>query len=86
MSLVEIFGKTDLAPIGVALVEKICVAIGAISKPHRTIRDAEAELEAEKIKAVGQIEIQAARRRAVERLLSETMTEQEYLESIYGKT
>jgi hypothetical protein len=86
LSLIKIAEKTDLGPVGVALIEKLSAAIGMAYKPIGTIMDAWSEVQAGKIKAVGEIEIQAAQRRAFERLLCETMTEQKHLESIYGKT
>jgi hypothetical protein len=85
MSFLEILGKTDLGPVGVALIEKISAAGGALTKPLRTIADAWAEVEANKIKTVGEIRIQAAEQRAIERLLCETIKEHKNLGSIYGK-
>jgi hypothetical protein len=86
LSLLKIAGKTDLSPVGVALVNKVSAAIGTLYKPFGAIADAWSEVQAGKLKAVGEIEIQASQRRAVERLLCETMMEQKHLESIFGKT
>jgi hypothetical protein len=85
-SFIEILSKTDLGPIGVASIEKVSAGIGAVTKPIGAIANAWADIQAGKIKAVGEIEIQTAQRRAIERLLGETMSHQNNLESIYGKT
>src|SRR5271165_4370287 len=86
MSLIEIFGKTELGPIAVAFIEKLSAGIAAVTKPIGTIANAWADVQAGKIKAVGEIEIEAAQRRAIERHLGETMSHQNNLGSIYGKT
>jgi hypothetical protein len=75
-----------LGPIGVVIVEKIAAASGAVTKPIGTIVNAWAEVQAGKIKAVGEVEIQAVKSRAIERLLYEQVSDQKNLESIYGKT
>ena len=86
MSFIEIFGKTELGPIAVAFIEKLSAGIAAVTKPIGTIANAWADVQAGKIKAVGEIEIEAAQRRAIERHLGETMSHQNNLGSIYGKT
>jgi Protein of unknown function (DUF2806) len=80
--------KTDLAPIGVALVEKLAAAVGVLGKPLGTVLQAHADAEATKIRAVGEVAAEAAaqRRRAIERVAFEEMRNQQNLEAVYGKT
>lgn len=80
--------KTDLGPVGVALIEKLAAAVGVFGKPLGTVLQAHADAEAARIQAVGQVTAEAAalQRRAAERLTFEAIRNQHNLESIYGKT
>ena len=78
--------KSDFGPAAKALVEKISGAIGTAYEPVKKLVDAKAEVEASKIRAVGEIEISELRKRTVERFLHEEERKQERLEFIYGKT
>jgi hypothetical protein len=84
----EIFplAKTDLGPAAKALVEKIASATGTLYAPLGTILQAHADVSADKIKAVGEIEVELLRKRALERLLAEETKKQNNLEAIYGQT
>jgi hypothetical protein len=67
------------------LIEKISDAIGGIFRPHQIRRIAQAEAEAEKIRAVSQIEITEIQRRAMYRFFSEEGKKQANIESITNK-
>jgi Protein of unknown function (DUF2806) len=75
----------DLAKPATTLVEKISDAIGGIARPWQIIRVAEAEAEAEKIRAVAQIEIGDLQRRAMIRFLAEEAKRQTNIEGITAK-
>lgn len=64
------------------LIEKISDAIGGIFKPYQTVRCAKAEAEAEKIRAVSQIEITDLQRRALNRFVAEEAQRQFNIEEI----
>jgi hypothetical protein len=70
-----------LGPVGAALIEKISAGAAEFTKPARTIVNAWADVKAGEIKAVGEIKLQAAQRRAIERELGEAMAHQKNLES-----
>jgi len=67
------------------LLEKISDAIGGFYRPHQIVRLAEAEGEAEKIRAVTQIEITELQRRAMRRFIAEEAKRQQNMESITAK-
>lgn len=67
------------------LVEKISDAIGGIARPWQIVRVAQAEAEAEKIRAVTQIEITELQRRAMVRFLAEEAKRQNNIEGITAK-
>ncbi len=64
------------------LIEKISDAIGGLSKPFQIKRVARAEADAEKIRAVTQIEITEIQHRAMTRLFAEEAKKQHNIESI----
>jgi hypothetical protein len=64
------------------LIEKISDAIGGIFKPYQIRRVAQAEAEAEKIKAVARIEITELEQRAMIRFLAEEAKKQSNIENI----
>jgi hypothetical protein len=75
----------DLSKPATTLVEKISDAIGGIARPWQIVRVAEAEAEAEKIRAAAQIEISDLQRRAILRFLAEEAKRQNNIESITAK-
>lgn len=74
-----------LAKPATTLVEKISDAIGGIFKPYQIKRIAQAEAEADTIRAVAQIEITDLQRRAMARLFVEEAKRQRNIESITQK-
>lgn len=67
------------------LIEKISDAIGGVFRPYQIRRIAQAEAEADKIRAVSQIEISALQRRALHRFLAEEAKKQNNIETIIQK-
>jgi hypothetical protein len=67
------------------LIEKISEAIGGIFKPYQIRRVAQAEAQAEKIKAITQIEISELQHRALYRFMEEEAKKQYNIESITQK-
>ena len=72
----------DLSKPATVLVEKVCNAVGIIFEPTRIKRQARAEVEAEKIRAVAGIELREIERRALERFVHQEVRKQENIESI----
>lgn len=72
----------DLSKPATILVEKICNAVGVIYEPTRIKRQATAEAEAEKIKALARIELSDLERRALERLVRQEARKQDNIEQI----
>jgi len=64
----------ELSKPATVLIEKISDAIGGIFKPWQIHRVAQAEGEAERIKAVAQIEISKLQRRALQRFIAEEVS------------
>jgi hypothetical protein len=75
----------ELSKPATVLIEKISEATGGIFRPYQIRRVAQAEAEAEKIKAVAQIEIEELQRRALHRFLNEEAKKQNNIESITQK-
>ena len=75
----------DLTKPATVLIEKISDAIGGIFKPHQIRRIAQAEAEADKIRAVSQIEVTALQDRAISRFFNEEAKKQYNIETITGK-
>lgn len=67
------------------LIEKISEAIGGIFRPHQIRRVAQAEAEADRIRAISQIEITALQDRAVSRFFIEEAKKQYNIEAITEK-
>lgn len=86
VDIAPILSKTDLGPAAKALVEKISAAIGAVWEPAGKLLNAYADVKVDEIKAIGEVKIDATRRRAIERMIAEETKKQENLEAIYGKT
>lgn len=72
----------DLSRPATVLVEKVCSAVGVIYEPTRIKRQARAEAEAERIKALAGIELNDIKRRALERFVHQEARKQENIESI----
>lgn len=67
------------------LIEKISDAVGGIFQPYQIKRVAQAEAEADIIRAKGQVEVSDLQRRAMQRFLIEEGKKQENIESITSK-
>lgn len=78
-SLINIDGLSKPA---VALIEKIGDAIGVLYEPTRIRRKAKAAADAEKIKALANLELSVLQSRAVERLLHQEERKQKNIEAI----
>jgi hypothetical protein len=72
----------DLAKPATVLIEKISNAVGVLYEPTRIRRQARAEMDAEKIKALARIELTSLEDRAMERFLHQEARKQENIESI----
>ncbi|MBI5351893.1 MAG: DUF2806 domain-containing protein [Chloroflexi bacterium] len=75
----------ELSKPATVLVEKVSDAIGGIFKPWQIRRVAQAEAEAEKIRAVSQIEISKLHHRALQRFVAEEAKRQNNIEAITAK-
>ncbi|EMO66428.1 PF10987 family protein [Leptospira kirschneri str. 200803703] len=67
------------------LIEKISNAVGIIYEPTRIRRNAQAEADASKIKALAEVEEYGIKKRAIERFIAEEVKRQENIESIIDK-
>lgn len=76
----------DFGASATKLVERISDAIGGIAKPWQIKRVANAEAQAEIIKAEAQIKITELERRAIQRLIREEAQKQENIEAITLKS
>lgn len=81
----SIINLGDISKPANTLIKKISDAIGGIFKPYQIRRVAQAEAEAEKIKAVTQIEITELQHRAIQRFFIEEAKKQDNIESITSK-
>ena len=75
----------DISKPATVLIEKISDAIGGIFRPHQIRRIAQAEAEADKIRAVSQIQITALQDRAINRFFIEEAKKQYNIEAITSK-
>jgi hypothetical protein len=75
----------ELSKPATVLIEKISEAVGGVFRPYQIRRIAEAEADAEQIKAVSKIEVSDLQRRAMQRFLDEEAKKQENIESITNK-
>lgn len=78
----DLINLGDLSKPATALVEKVCNAVGIVYEPTRIRRKAQAEAEAAQILALGQIEVDALQRRALERLIHQEARKQGNIEGI----
>src|SRR5690349_16709473 len=75
----------DLGKPATTLIEKVSDAVGGIAKPWQIRRTAQAEADAEIIRAEARIQISEIERRAIVRMVREEGHKQENIESITGK-
>ena len=75
----------DISKPATVLIEKISNAVGIVYEPVHIKRKARAEAEAEKIKAIARIDLNALEHRAIERLVHQEARKQENIESIFKK-
>ena len=78
-SLIDLGDSSKPATI---LVEKVCNAVGIIFEPTRIYRQARANVEAEKIRAIAGLELRQIERRALERFVQQEARKQENIENI----
>lgn len=72
----------DLSKPATVLIEKVCNAVGVLYEPTRIRRQARAEADAEKIKALARVELTSLQERAVERLVHQEERKQQNIEDI----
>jgi transposase len=75
----------DLSKPSTVLIEKVCNAVGIIYEPTRIRRQARAEVDADKIKALARIELSDLERRALERLVHQEARRQANIEQIIAQ-
>lgn len=85
MSENSVINLGDLSKPATVLIEKISDAVGGVFKPRQIRRVAQAEAEAEKIKAISKIEISQLEQRALRRFLTEEASKQANIEEITRK-
>lgn len=78
----SIINLGDLAKPASILIEKVSNAVGVLYEPRRIVKKAEAEAEAEKIKALAGIDLTEMQQRGIERLVHQEGRKQENIESI----
>lgn len=74
-----------LAKPATILIEKVSNAVGVLYEPRRIIKKAEAEVEADKIKALAGIELNDIEQRGIERLVHQEARKQQNIENITAK-
>lgn len=72
----------DLAKPATVLIEKVSNAIGVLYEPRRIRKKVEAEVEAEKIKAIAGIELNEIQQRGIERFVQQEARRQANIEAI----
>lgn len=72
----------DLSKPATVLIEKVCNAVGVLYEPTRMRRAAQAEADAERIKALARVELTSLQERAVERLVHQEERKQQNIETI----
>lgn len=78
----SIINLGDLTKPATILVEKVCNAVGVLYEPRRIIKNAEAEVEAERIRALANIELTEIQRRGIDRFVQQEAKKQENIENI----
>lgn len=82
----SIINLGELSKPATVLIEKISDAVGGIYKPYQIRRIAKAEAEAEKIRALADIEIKDLQQRALVRFVAEETKKQANIEAITAKS
>ena len=72
----------DISKPATVLIEKISNAVGVVFEPTRIRRQAKAEADAEKIKAIARIELSDLEQRAIDRFVNQEVRKQENIEQI----
>lgn len=72
----------DISKPATVLIEKVSSAVGVLYEPRRIRKKAEAEVAAEKIKALASIELNEIQQRAMVRLVQQEARKQENIETI----
>lgn len=72
----------DISKPATVLIEKVSNAVGVLYEPRRIRKKAEAEVEAEKIKALASIELNEIQQRAIDRLVHQEARKQQNIEEI----
>ena len=72
----------DISKPATLLIEKISSAIGVLYEPRRIKKKAEAEAEADKIKAISSLELTEIQQRGIDRLINQEERKQKNIESI----
>ena len=72
----------DLAKPATTLIEKVSNAVGVLYEPRRIKKLAQAEVEAEKIKALASIELSDIQQRGIDRLVQQEARKQQNIEDI----
>lgn len=85
-SSISIINLDELSKPATVLIKKISDAVGGIYKPYQTKRIAKAEAEAEKIRALADIEIKDLQQRALVRFVAEETKKQTNMEAITAKS
>lgn len=78
----SIINLGDLAKPATVLIEKVSDAVGVLYEPRRIKKRAEAEAEAEKIKALAGVELSEIQQRGLERMIQQEGRKQENIENI----
>ncbi len=78
----SIINLGELANPATVLIEKVSNAVGVLYEPRRIRKKAEAEAEAEKIRALAGIELTEIQQRGIERLVRQEARKQENIENI----
>ncbi|MBC8284239.1 MAG: DUF2806 domain-containing protein [Nitrospinae bacterium] len=73
---------SNLSKPATVLIEKISDAIGVVYEPRKIKQLAKAEIEADKIRALGKIEVSDLQGRAMQRMIAEETIKQENIENI----
>lgn len=72
----------DISKPVTVLIEKVSNAVGVLYEPRRIKKHAEAEAEADKIKALAAIELNEIQQRAIDRFVHQEVRKQENIEAI----
>jgi hypothetical protein len=86
MALLDIFSKTDLGPAATALVHRVANAIGAVAGPPLKVWQVMGDVEAEKKRVLGRIEISDAEQEALSSFSRQWRREKERQIAVLGQT